>query len=149
MKIAKYGGIALAGLGVWYILRKKGAVNSLRYNIVSVVPTFSGAAGKLTISIRVDNPTLEEIPVDAIAGGLTLGDLFLGTAAVTVPTGIPAGGSVVIPVELTLGAVDVFRIVFSYLTTKGISKPDLIYNGNISIKGINFPFNLVYKIPQL
>ncbi len=141
--------VAAAGLGAWYLLRKSSAVNALRYRIVSAVPSFSGMSGKVVLNIEVTNPTLEQIPVDAIAGGVTLGDFFLGTAAVTVPTGIPAGGAVVIPVTLVVGALNMFQIVAEYIGKKGISKPDIVYNGNISIKGINFPFNLVYKIPNL
>lgn len=148
-RTGKIAAVAAVGLGVVYFLRKQKAVNNLRYRIASVVPSFSGLSGKLVVNVEVTNPSLENIPVDAIAGGVTMGDIFLGTASVTVPTGIPAGGMVVIPVTLTLPVTSVFQIVTEYLTKKGIDKPDIVYNGNISIKGINFPFNLVYKIPNL
>ena len=146
---AKIAVLAATGFGLWYYLRKSKAVNNLRYSIVGVTPSFSGLNGTLTIQMRIDNPSLEVIPVDAIAGGVTMGDFFLGTASVTIPQGVPAGGSIVVPVTLVMGVTSMAQIVLEYLTKKGIEKPDLIYNGNISIKGINFPFNLVYKIPML
>jgi hypothetical protein len=141
--------LAGAGLAAYFIFRKTQAVNNLKYQLINIQPQITAGGARVTLSVQVSNPSLEEFVIDAIGGGVSFGDFFLGTASTTAQVKIPAGGTVVVPIDLNVTVGDGVRLLTEYLTTPGIVKPQFSFNGNVQIKGVILPLNLVYKIPSL
>lgn len=141
--------LGVAGLAAYFLFRKTTAANNLKYQLINIKPQLTAGGARVTLSIQVANPSLEEFTVDAIGGGISFGDFFMGTASTTVPVKIPAGNSVVVPIELNVTVGDGIRLLTEYLTTPSAIKPQFSFNGNVSIKGVILPLNLVYQIPSL
>ena len=91
-------GVVGGALLLWIGLRKKTAFDKIRIQIENIVPDL--VKKSITLNLRVTNPTLEKIDIRAIAGGLSVGNTFIGNVLSTLPTGVMPGQTLIIPVNI-------------------------------------------------
>lgn len=135
--------VGAAGLA-WLLLRKKTAFDKLRITIQNIQPDV--AAKVVRINCMIVNPTLERIDVRAIAGGLSVGSSYIGKVLTTLPNGIQPGASIVVPLEISVTATDVIRLVVDYLSNRATGPVTFFFDGNVNVSGAILPLKMEYTL---
>lgn len=137
-------GVVGGALLLWIGLRKKTAFDKIRIQIENIVPDL--VKKSITLNLRVTNPTLEKIDIRAIAGGLSVGNTFVGNVLSTLPTGVMPGQTLMIPVNISVTATDILNLVLSYVTSRASGPVTFFFDGNVDFAGVILPLRMEYTL---
>ena len=118
--------------------------DKIRIQIENIVPDL--AAKSIQINLRVTNPTLEKIDIRAIVGGLSVGNTYIGKVLSTIPTGIQPGQTLVIPVSISVTAMDILNLVMNYVTSRANGPVTFFFDGNVDFSGVILPLRMEYTL---
>lgn len=134
------GGAALA----WLVFRKKTAFDKLRFTVENIVPDI--ATKSVRLNVRIVNPTLETLDIRAIAGGLSVGTIYIGKVVSTLPNSVQPGDSIVIPVNFTVTGTDIINLISQYVSNRASGPVVFNFDGQVDVSGIIVPLRMEYPI---
>lgn len=142
-KILLIGGAALA---LYYILRKKSAIDNLKFDVVGVRPSLAGSSPTVNLDIRIRNVSSEAIDVNGISGQLILNNTIIGDVYTQLMQQIPAYSDTVAPVKVSLYNSGILNSVISFIDNISAPAADFLFRGTVDYKGARLPLYLNYKL---
>lgn len=137
------GGILLLGVTA----RTAASVQSLRFGLADADFQCDGilcTSPKITLSIRIQNPSGIAYTIRSMAGDVYLNDVFVGNAAGFQPLEIKAYAESIYNIDLRINAAAVLSSLRDFFT--GGLKGVIDFRGTATAGSIPVPVNVQYRI---